>query len=84
MDLLSGYLAKYRTLTPPQSTKAKLIAQVIRDECGIDVAHTDIQVRRGGATLSVHPTVRCEVGRHIPRVLTVLHQQHNTRLSFLR
>ncbi|MBP9760047.1 MAG: hypothetical protein KBD24_01625 [Candidatus Pacebacteria bacterium] len=84
MDLLQNYLAKYKILTPPQATKAKLVASAIADECGIAIPHTDITIRRGGAVLSCHPTMRSEIAHAIPRVLEVLHKKHNMRLSFIR
>jgi hypothetical protein len=84
MKLLEKYLSKYKTLTPPQATKTKIIAQVIQDECGITIPHTNITMRRGGAIISCHPTVRSEVGRCIPQLLTVLQKEHNLRLSFIR
>ena len=84
MEVLQQYLLKYKKLAPPQATKAKLIAKVIQDECGVSLDSETITVRRGGATLSCHPTVRSEVVRCVPRVLEVLQRDHNVRLSFIR
>ncbi len=84
MEIAHSYLEKYRNLVPPQATRAKLVAQVIRDECGIEVLPEEIAVRRGGVVLTCHPTVRCELTRHVPSVLHTLHSKHNVRLSFIR
>lgn len=84
MELAHTYLDKYRNLVPPQATRAKLIAQVIRDECGVQVLPEEITIRRGGVVLACHPTVRCELVRYIPNVLHTLHLKHNVRFSFIR
>jgi hypothetical protein len=84
MDIAHTYLDKYRQLVPPQATRARLVAEVIQDECGITVPMHHIEIRRGGAVLSCHPTVRCELMRYVPTVLEVLHKKHNVRLSFIR
>lgn len=84
MELAQNYLAKYKALTPPQATKTKAIAQVISDECGIVIPHEHISIRRGGATLTCHPTIRSELLRHASRIMDVLHREHNVRVSFIR
>jgi hypothetical protein len=84
MDLAQHYLAKYKTLTPPQASKAKIIAAAIEDECGVTLVHTEIEIRRGGAVLSCHPTTRSEVMRCAPTILETLYSKHKIRLSFLR
>lgn len=84
MDLAQNYLAKYKSLTPPQASRAKIIASAIEDECGIVLTHTEIEIRRGGAVLSCHPTIRSEVMRCAPTILETLYCKHKIRLSFLR
>lgn len=84
MEILQDYLSKYRNLTPPQASKAKLIAEVVLDECGIMLDCSDISIRRGGAVLSCHPVERSEIMRRVPVVLEVLQSKHNLRLAFIR
>ena len=66
MKILQDYLLKYKILTPPQASKTKIVSGVIQDECGITIPYKDITIRRGGAVLSCHPTVRSEVGLYAP------------------
>jgi hypothetical protein len=84
MQIAHDYLAKYRTLTPPQATKAKIVAKVIADECGIHIPHTEITIRRGGVSVECHPTVRSELARHTAHLMEVLQKEHNVRISFIR
>ena len=84
MEVARNYLSKYSQLTPPQATRTRLVVEVIQDECGITLPIQHIEIRRGGVVLTCHPTVRCELMRHVPTVLEVLHKKHNLRLAFIR
>jgi hypothetical protein len=84
MHELQKYLSKYLTLTPPEASKVKLLVSVIRDECGITLTESAVTLRRGGAMISCHPTVRSELAQCIPHVLATLHTKHNVHLAFLR
>ncbi len=81
---LQQYLQKYRTLAPPEASVRKVLALVLKDECGLDLQERDFTLQQGGVFVSCHPTLRSELMRIAPRILTTLHNTHNIRLSFIR
>lgn len=84
MEGLCTYLEKYKRLMPPERHVAKLVARVVRDECGIALDEAAVTLRRGGAFLTCHPVERSEVLRSAPRILDLLQREHQIRLSFVR
>jgi hypothetical protein len=84
MHELQQYLDKYRTLAPPEASVRKVFSMVLRDECGFTLEEKDITFQRGGVIVSCHPTMRSEIMRFSPQVLSVLREVHNIRLSFIR
>ena len=84
MEGLCSYLEKYKRLAPPERHVAKLVARVVRDECGITLDDAAVTLRRGGVFLTCHPTERSEVLRAAPRILDLLQREHQVRLSFVR
>ena len=84
MHTPGDYLAKYRTLVPPEASVRRALIATIRDECGIDLTEREVVIKNSGAMIASHPTVRSEVVRMAPRILTVLREHHAMRLSFIR
>lgn len=84
MDTLTNYLAKYRSLVPPEASKKRLVASVVRDECGVVLDEAHLSLRGGGVHLTCHPIARSEVARSAPQILTTLQREHGVRLSFIR
>jgi len=84
MEELQMYLEKYKRLAPPDRHVAKLVARVVRDECGVALDEAAVTLRRGGAFLTCHPAERSEVLRLAPRILDLLQREHQVRLSFVR
>jgi hypothetical protein len=84
MRELGQYLEKYRSLAPPEASIRKVLAQVLHDECGFDLKEKDLALQRGGVIISCHPTIRSEIMRTAPHVLTTLQHSHNIRLAFIR
>jgi len=81
---LKQYLDKYKNLKPPHESEIKLLIQTIHDECGISLSEKEISVRRGGAIISCHPTVRSELLQFAPQVINTLLKKHNIRIAFIR
>jgi len=84
MDTIGKYLQKYFKLAPPEGVKKKTLIQVIKDECGVTLTEEQIRIHKEGFFLQCHPTVRSEVLQHTTHILQVLHEKHNTRVSFIR
>ena len=84
MDNVVHFLARYKKLKPPHASTIKLVAQTIKDECGISIKEKDITLKRGGVVVTCHPTVRSELLRYVPKVLTTLFEKHNVRISYIR
>lgn len=84
MRELQKYLDKYRTLAPPEASVRKVLRTVLYDECGFTLEEKDITLQRGGIIVSCHPTVRSELMRSAPHILSVLQNAHNIRLAFIR
>ena len=84
MEGILTYLSRYKQLTPPNKSKIKTFVVVVNDETGITLEEKEVSVKRSGVLLSCHPTVRSEVLRSAPRILTILNKKHNIRFSFIR
>jgi hypothetical protein len=84
MDDIGKYLRKYATLTPPQGTKKKLLAELFRSECGVTLSENQIRLQKEGVFLDCHPAVRTEIQRHAPHLISILLERHNTRITFIR
>lgn len=84
MDELDKYLARYKNLKPPHASTIKILIQTIQDECGILLIEKNISIRRGGAILSCHPTIRSELLQYSTNIISILHKKHNIRISFIR
>lgn len=84
MDELVKYLDRYKNLKPPHASTVKLLIQTIQDECGISLIEKNIAIRRGGAILTCHPTIRSELLQYTPQIIAILHKKHNVRISFIR
>jgi hypothetical protein len=84
MDTVSQFLAKYKQLAPPERTMLKFVQSVVYSECGITLEDAELKLSRGGVLLNCHPTVRSEIVRYTPHILSTLHRTHNIRLSFIR
>lgn len=81
---LYKYLEQYKNLKPPHESEVKLLIKTIYDECGITLSEKEVSLRRGGAVVTCHPTVRSELLQFVPQVITTLHKKHKIRLSFIR
>lgn len=84
MDDLKKYLSKYTHLTPPEMSKKKALTTVIKNECGVVVEENNVTLRGTGVFINCHPTIRGEIRFCTPRILEVLHTQHNIHFSFIR
>ena len=84
MDGLFKYLARYKSLEPPNASTVKILSKTIKDECGIQINESKISIKRGGAILDCHPTTRSELSRYTPNVIDTLRKKHNIRLSYIR
>ena len=84
MNGLQKYLDKYKALAPPETSKCKILAAIIRDECGVTVEEKEISIRGGGVYLKCHPALKGEIRMCAPRILSALHQHHSIHISFIR
>ena len=84
MKELFKYLIKYKTLSPPHASTKKILVSIICDECGISLTEKSISFSRGGVHITCHPTVRSELVCCAPRILSILHREHNIHLAFIR
>lgn len=81
---LYKYLERYKNLQPPHESEVKLLIRTIQDECGISLNEKEVSIRRGGAVVTCHPTVRSELLQFAPQVITTLYKKYKIRLSFIR
>ncbi len=84
MKEIVDYLSKYKNIKPPHASTVKLLIQTICDECGVKISESDVSIKRGGAVVNCHPTVRSEITRCSPDILLTLQKKHKVRLSFIR
>lgn len=84
MEGLQKFLSRYTHLIPPEGSKRKKILEVIQNECGIRLEEKEIKLQGSGVYLQCHPTIRGEIRLCAPRVLSVLHQEHNIHIAFIR
>jgi len=84
MDLIKGFLDKYKNLAPPDASTKKLLSEIIHKECGITISSKSIHVKYGGVNLRCHPAERSEIVRCAPQILSVLQYEYNIRLSYIR
>lgn len=84
MNGLGSYLDKYKHIKAPESSKRKVLVEVVRTECGISLKESEVMITRGGIRLACHPTVRSEIARHTPNILNILHKQHGIHVAFIQ
>ncbi len=84
MNGIGSYLDKYKHIKPPESSKRKVLVEVVRAECGVLLKESEVMITRGGVRLSCHPTVRSEIARHAPVILDVLHKRHGVHIAFIQ
>ena len=84
MDNAAKFLERYLKLSPPQSTKKKLLIKTIQDECGVSITEDQIKLHKEGVFLNCHPIIKTEIVRNQQGIISALHNHHNTRISFIR
>ena len=84
MQVIQNLFQKYAQLTPPESSKKKVIVSAVRKECGITLQEDEVRMGSGGVFLHCHPVERAEILRCSPVILQRLREEYSVYFSFIR
>ncbi len=72
MHELHQYLAKYKHLEPPEASSKRILIEVVRDECGVELDASMVTVRNCTLFLTCHPAQKSEIRLAAPHIISAL------------
>jgi len=85
LDQISGYLSKYKRITPPDEHIRKMTAEIIERECGFDVRPQSIRVHGNTIFIKAEPLLRTEIFLKKEKILEKLNELHReSRIKYIQ